>query len=323
VSESHSPPPAKSLVLLTGASGFVGRRVYPRLITAGHRVRRALQVPEGGPDEVHLPDMDANTNWSDALRGVDRVVHLAARVHQVHETSPNPEAEYRRINTEATIGLAHACAAANVHRLVFTSSILAMGSRSSRPLTEDDPCHPETPYARSKLEAERGLRAVAADTALEVVILRAPLVYGPDVRGNMERLIRLVRKGVPLPLGSVRNRRSFLFVDNFADAIVRCVDHPGAGNQTFLLSDGEDLSTADLTRRLAEISGRPARLWPFPPAVARVAGHLIGRSSDIGRLFDSLQADTSKAASLLGWQPPYTIDEGIRATFALPAPPPR
>jgi nucleoside-diphosphate-sugar epimerase len=277
---------------------------------------------EGGPDEVHLPDMDANTDWGEALRGVDRVVHLAARVHQVHETSPDPDAEYRRINTEATIGLARSCAAAGVKRLVFTSSILAMGSKSSRPFTEDDACHPETTYARSKEEAERGLRSVAAETGLEVAIVRAPLVYGPEVRGNMERLIRLIKRGVPLPLGSVRNRRSFLFVDNFADAIVLCVDHPAAGNQTFLLSDGEDLSTADLARRLMEVAGRSPRLFPFPPALARMAGGLIGRSADVSRLFDSLQADTSKAATLLGWRPPYTMDQGIRATFAASAPPP-
>lgn len=312
--------PKPGLVLLTGASGFVGRWTYRRLLDDAYQVRRALQILEGGPDEVLIPDMDGGTDWGDALHGVDCVVHLAARVHLLNDPLPDPEAEYRRVNTEATIHLARCAAAAGVRRLVFTSSILTMGSTSARPLTEEDPCLPRTPYARSKLEAERGLLTVAAKTPLEVAILRAPLVYGPEVRGNMERLIRLIQRGIPLPLGRARNRRSFIFVGNFADAIVHCVDHPSAANQVFLASDGEDVSTADLARRLMALTGRSAWLVPVPRAMARLLGHLAGRSDDVSRLFDSLQADTSKVTNLLGWRPPFTLDEGLRATFEIPHP---
>jgi nucleoside-diphosphate-sugar epimerase len=271
---------------------------------------------------VVVPDIDGETDWSAALESVDIVVHLAARVHRFDDTGPNAEAEHRRVNTDATLHLARCAAVAGARRMVFTSSILVMGPVAEAPLTEEDPCHPATPYARSKLAAETGLGEIAAETGLEVVVLRPPLVYGPGVKGNLERLIRLIERGVPLPLARATNRRSLIFVENLADAVVHCVGHPAAAGQTFLVSDGEDLSTADLARRLGEVAGRPARLVPFPVRPARALGRLIGRSADVSRLFDSLQADTAKARAVLGWQPPHTMEEGLRRTFAGEGPAP-
>jgi nucleoside-diphosphate-sugar epimerase len=303
-------------ILVTGATGFVGRALLPRLLANGRAVRAALRAPAGGlPEGVEpfrIGEIAPDTDWSGALAGVDAVVHLAARAHVLDEASGEAFALYRAINALAPLKLAEAAAAAGVRRFVFLSSVRAHGARTTgTPLTEASPLAAEDPYGRAKAEAEAGLARLARGTALQPVVLRPPLVYGAEARGNFARLVGLVGRGVPLPLGAVRNRRSVIYVGNLVDAIMRTLDHPAAAGQTFLLSDGEDVSTAELVRRIARALGRPARLIPVPPVLLRLGGALAGRSADVARLLDDLVVDGSHIRRTLGWTPPYTLDEGL------------
>lgn len=306
-------------MLVTGASGFVGAALLPALRARGHAVRAAARREIGcdADEQVRVGDLGPETDWREALAGVDAVVHLAARVHVMHDTSTDPLAEFRRSNVEGTAALARAAAASGAKRLVFVSSIKVNGEATDgRPFTERDAPDPKDPYGQSKAEAEKALAGVAGETGLEVVVLRPPLVYGPGVRANFLRLLRLADRGVPLPFGAVDNRRSMVFVGNLADAIVRCVEHPAAAGRTFLVSDGEDLSTADLIRRLARALGKRASLVPVPPALMRTAARLLGRGAEADRLLGSLRIDSSALRESLGWRPPFTVDEGLAATAA-------
>lgn len=307
-------------ILVTGASGFVGRALLPRLASEGYRVRAAVRRPDSGlpagAAPVAIGDLTDEPDWRRALAGVDAVVHLAARAHVLAERSPDAFALYHAANTIPTLRLAEAAAAAGLRRLVFISSVRVHGSRTvGAPFDEASPLAAEDPYGRSKADAERGLAEIARASGLEVVVLRPPLVYGPGARGNFARLARLVARGVALPLGAVRNRRSLVYVGNLADAIVRSVAHPAAAGRTFMVSDGEDLSTAELVRRIARALGRPPRLVPVPPALLRAAGALAGRREDVARLLDDLAVDSSLLRRALGWTPPYTLDEGLAATM--------
>jgi nucleoside-diphosphate-sugar epimerase len=230
------------------------------------------------------------------------------------EAIVNPLAEYRRVNVAGTSAFARQAAAAGVKRFVFLSSVKVNGE--SGRYTEADPPAPEDAYGISKHEAEAALRAIAKDTGMDVVIIRPPLVYGPGVRANFLALMRAVSRGIPLPLGAVNNRRSLVALGNLVDFIVTCIEHPAAANETFLLSDGEDLSTTDLIRRLAAAMGRPARLLPVPESVLIAGAALLGRRDIARRLLGTLQVDTSKAGQLLGWVPPITVDEGLRLAVA-------
>jgi nucleoside-diphosphate-sugar epimerase len=306
-------------VLVTGATGFVGTAVLPALRARGHVVRAAVrrEVDCDADEQVRVGDLSPDTDWREALAGVDAVVHLAARVHVMHDASTNPLAEFRRSNVEGTLTLARAAARASAKRLVFLSSIKVNGEATTdRAFTERDAPAPRDPYGVSKAEAEEALRGVAVETGLEVVILRPPLVYGPGVRANFLRLLRFADRGVPLPFGAVDNRRSMVFVANLADAIVRCIEHPGAAGRTFLASDGEDLSTADLIRRLAAALGKRASLVPVPPGLMRAAARLLGKGAEADRLLGSLRIDSSALRESLGWRPPFTVDEGLAATAA-------
>jgi nucleoside-diphosphate-sugar epimerase len=305
-------------VLVTGATGFVGRALVRRLLADGREVRAAVRLGATAlPREVKtalVGDIGPDTDWRAALAGVDAVVHLAARAHIVHDSSPDAHALYRAVNTLGTLRLAEAAATAGVRRFVFLSSVRVHGERSTgAPFTESSPLAATDPYGRSKAEAERGLAALAAAGGLEPVILRPPLVYGPGARGNFARLVRLVERGVPLPLGAVRNRRSLVFLGNLVDAIVLSVDHPAATRETFMVSDGEDVSTPELIRRIARVLGKSTRLIPVPPAVLRLGGRLVGRSDDVARLLDDLVVDSSRIGERLGWRPPFTLDEGLAA----------
>ena len=310
-----------SRLLVTGASGFVGRAVVQRAVGKGLALRVATrQVVSGWPGGVENAaglELAPGTDWSDALAGITDVVHCAARVHVMHDTAADPLAEFRRVNTTATLDFARQAAAAGVRRLVFLSTIFVNGVETcATPYSAEDRAAPRSPYAVSKLEAEEGLRRIAEETGLELVIVRPPLVYGPGVRGNFARLMRALQRGIPLPLGAVTNRRSLVALDNLVDLILTCVRHPNATNQTFLVSDGEDLSTTELLRRTAKALGRPARLLPVPGAALRVAATALGKRELAQRLFGSLQVDIAKTRSLLGWAPLVSVDEGLRQTAA-------
>jgi nucleoside-diphosphate-sugar epimerase len=260
-------------------------------------------------------DLDSQTDWNAALAGVDSVVHLAARVHVMHETERDPLAVFRQVNTYGTERLASQAAAAGVRRLVYVSTIKVNGEETvEAPFSERDPPQPGDAYATSKWEAEQVLMRVSKSTGMEVVIVRPPLVYGPGVRGNFLGLMRLIDKGVPLPVGSCHNRRSLLGLDNFVDFLAACVDHPAAVGEIFVLSDGEDLSTPDLIRRLAAAMGRPARLLPIRSSLLRLAARMVGRPGIYRRLCGSLQVDSSHARRMLGWVPPQTVDAGLAVT---------
>lgn len=315
----------KPLVLVTGASGFVGNALVARLAAQGrYRVRAAVRRPVDALDrraeQVRIGDLDGATDWDAALAGVHAVVHAAARVHVMQDTAAEPLQAFRTVNVDGTLQLARRAVAAGVRRLVYVSSIKVNGEVTApgRPFRADDPPAPADPYGVSKREAEDGLRALAATGALEVVIVRPPLVYGPGVRANFASLMRLVARGIPLPLGALDNRRTLVALDNLVDLIVTCLDHPAAANETFLAGDGEDLSTTDLVRRVGRALGRPARLIPVPAALLSLAARVVGRGAVAQRLCESLQVDTGKARRVLGWQPPVAVDtalEGVAAQF--------
>jgi nucleoside-diphosphate-sugar epimerase len=319
-------------VLVTGANGMVGRALCSALRARGSRVRAALRQAyrfpgSGGAilDSVVIGEIGPETSWRAALQGVGCVVHLAARVHVMRETAADPLAEYRRVNTSGTERLARMAAEAAVKRFVFVSTVKVNGEKSpptslsqggSRPFSEADSPNPQDAYGISKWEAEQALARVASGTGLEVVILRPPLVYGPGVKGNFLSLLNALYRAVPLPLGSVKNRRSLIYLGNLVDAIALCVSHPQAAGQTFLVSDGEDLSTSELIRRVADALGRPARLLPLPPALLKLAGSVTGKSGGVARLTESLRVDNSKIRAELKWSPPYSMEEGLRETAA-------
>lgn len=311
-------------VLVTGASGFVGRALCRRLRADGTRVRAALRRPEAAPagtEPFSCGEIGPDTDWSGAFDGIGAVVHLAARVHVMQETAADPAAAFDRINRDGTRRLADCAAAAGVGRFVFVSTIKVNGERTGAPGAPDafrdgDPPDPHGPYAESKWAAEQALARIAAATGITTAVLRPPLVYGPGVKGNLRALLRLCQTGLPLPLGAIDNRRSMVHVDNLADAIRACLDHPAAAGGTFLVADGTDLSTPELVRRLARALGRPARLLPVPVALLRLAGTLTGRRRVIARLVDSLSVEAGGLNARLGWRPPKTPDQGLAETAA-------
>jgi nucleoside-diphosphate-sugar epimerase len=305
------------VILITGASGFVGQALFARLVKQ-QPVRISVRAPlleETSPEtEVVRAQLSPDQDWSDALFGVSVVVHCAARVHVMNEESPDPLAEFRRVNVDGTLHLAREAAAVGVKRFVFLSSIKVNGEETAldQPFTEEDIPAPKDPYGISKYEAEEQLQQLARDTGMEVVIIRPPLVYGPGVKGNFKNLIHWMAKGIPLPLGAINNKRSFVALDNLIDLIITCLDHPAAANQVFLAGDGEDLSTTILLGKVASVLGKPARLFPVPEFFLRETARILGKQAIINRLCDSLQVDISKARRVLGWTPPVTVDEGLR-----------
>lgn len=308
-------------VLVTGANGFLGRPLCAYLTERGHAAAAAVRSRGAGVapgiDVFVTGDLAASPDLSEVLSGVQAVVHLAGRAHVMRETSVDPEAAFHRANVDATRHLAQQAALAGVRRLVFLSSVKVNGERTSdRPFTEADPPAPEDAYGRSKWAAERVLAEIALATGLDVVVMRPPLVYGPGVKGNFLRLLRLADKAVPLPLASVRNRRSLVSVWNLCSLIEVSISHPAAAGETFLASDQQDLSTPDLIRALGEGLGRPSRLLPVPPPLIRGAGRLFGRGALVARLLDSLRVDSAKATRLLGWRPAVSAGEGLRRTAA-------
>lgn len=302
------------MILVTGATGFVGKALCAELAARGRPARAVSRKP--APGCFPIGTIDENTDWSQALQGVGRVVHLAARVHVMNDQAADPLAEFRRVNVAGTLKLARQAAAAGVKRFVFASSIKVNGEATAegRPFTADDTPHPEDPYGISKMEAEQGLLQLARETGMEVAIVRPPLVYGPGVGANFRSMLRWVKRGVPLPLGGVRNRRTLVAMDNLVDLLILCLDHPGAANQVLLAGDGEDVSTPELLRRVASALGTRARLVPVPPVLLQSAAAVVGKRAVATRLCGSLQLDLAKTRRLLGWTPKVGLDEALRRT---------
>lgn len=308
-------------VLVTGANGFIGTAVCAELPRRGYCVRGVvrygLQITlQDGSECLSMEQIDTDTDWSHALRSVDSVIHLAARVHLMHDTASDPLAEFRRINVALTLNLARQAAAAGVRRFIFVSSIKVNGEVTStgQPFTAEDVPNPTDHYGISKLEAEQALLRLASETDLEVVIIRPVLVYGKGVKANFYSMMRWLLKGLPLPLGALPNRRSFVALHNLVDLIATCVQHAAAANQIFLVSDGEDLSISGLLRRTGVALRKPAKLIPVPVFLLKAGAWLIGKEAVMERLCDPLQVDITKTRRVLGWSPPVSVDEALNET---------
>lgn len=308
-----------SRILVTGANGFVGRPLCEELLHRGYQVRAALRSPgrlPAGMEAMSVGSIDGHTDWTGALQDVDTVIHLAARVHVMKDTAADPLAEYLKVNLLGTANLAQQAAHAGVKRLVYVSSIKVNGEEThgQRSYTEQDIPAPQDPYGISKWQAELSLQHIARETGLEIVIVRPPLVYGPGVKGNFISLLAAIDKGVPLPLAGARNARSLVYVGNLVDALIACANHPAAAGQTYLVSDGEDVSTATLAEKIAKALGRNSRSFYLPPWLLRAVATLLGRAEQMDRLFGSLRVSDQKIRGELGWAPPYSMEQGLRAT---------
>ena len=309
-------------LLITGATGFVGKAVCEQAVHDGLFVRGALRIRVEVPSSIEpfvVSEINVATDWGSALRDVNVIVHLAARVHVMHDTATDSLRAFRSVNVDGTLNLARQAAAVGVKRMVFISSVKVNGESTwpGRAFTEVDAPNPQDAYGQSKLEAEQGLRQLSANTGMEVVIIRPPLVYGPGVKANFAALMRVVQRGWPLPLGAVHNQRSLVALDNLVDFIVTCITHPQAANQTFLVSDGQDLSTTELVRGMAQAAGLPALLLPIPVWALQAGASLLGKGDVVKRLCGNLQVDISKARNLLGWVPPVSVDEGLKRTMTV------
>lgn len=309
-------------ILVTGSSGFVGQTLCAELVRRDYSVRAVLREPArlsiSGCEIARLSAITSSTDWTDALHGITTVIHLAARVHVMRDEAEFPLEEFRKVNLAGTERLARSAAASGVKRMVYVSSIKVNGEETigGRSYSEQDLPTPQDPYGISKWEAELALHGVAKETGLEVVIVRPPLVYGAGVKGNFEQMLRTVARGVPLPLCSVRNQRDLIYIGNLVDALIACATHPAAAGQTYLVSDGESISTRDLLWRLANAMGIPSRTFPFPLYMLKVMGKMVGKSAQVQRLLGSLRIDSGKIRRELNWLPPYTMQQGLQVTAA-------
>lgn len=315
----------RSSIAVTGANGFVGRTLVENLMSRSWDVTAVVRDPasyspaaeSGLAHVVSVGDIDKTTDWSAAIKGCDVVIHLAARAHLLNDTAADPLSEFRAVNVDGTLNLARQAANAGVRRFIFVSSIGVLGNQNKRPFCETDAPNPIEPYAVSKLEAENGLREISAETGMEFVIVRPPLVYGPNCRGNFNRLLKLVYSGVPLPFGAVDSRRSFVSVWNLSDFLVACLETPAAANRIFLVSDGVDVSLTGLLRSLACGMGKKIRLVPVPLKAIYAASALIGKKDLAKKLCGSLTVDIGFTTETLKWTVPLTVAEGLDRTARL------
>lgn len=309
-----------SRVLITGADGFVGKALCAEMFSRGWKVRASVRSREkikSLPEEIQIVETGSigpDTGWIHALDNVDLVVHLAGRVHVMKDSSSDPLSEYRIVNTAGTEKLARSAASSGVRRFIFMSTVKVNGEGREVQYCEDDIPGPLDPYGISKWEAEKIIKAIANETGMETVIIRTPMVYGPEVKANFLKLLKAVDRGIPMPVASVNNRRSIIYLGNLVDSIIACINHPGAAGQTYFVSDGEDVSTPELIRQIAEALGKPARLFQLPLFILRLAGGITGKSQAMDRLTGSLAVDSSKIRKELGWNPPFTLARGLKQT---------
>ena len=306
-------------ILITGATGFIGSALVRSLVShpsfsISAAVRDSSVPFPAGVHTFQVGELDSHCDWSRPLQGVNVVIHTAARVHVQSDNRVDSLAKCRRANVVGTLNLARQAKLAGVQRFIYLSSIKVNGEAtlSGNPFSAEHQPAPVDPYAISKYEAEKGLLESVAGVGFEIVIIRPPLVYGFGVKANFQMMMRWLDKGIPLPLGAIHNKRSFVALDNLLSLIVTCIDHPAAANQTFLVSDGEDLSTTELLQKLAHAMGKSARLIPVPVGLLEMGGTFLGRRALVQRLCGSLQVDISKTQNLLGWVPPMRVDEGLR-----------
>ena len=322
------------MILVTGAAGFVGSSLISNLLVNNYQVSAFVrEVSPLFPDAVKQisgllqdlvidfpiykgPAIEKRKQLVAVLENIDVLVHSAARVHIMGDSSADPLAEFRKVNTAGTLNLARQAADAGVKRFIFISSVKVNGemTEQGRSFRPNDEYIPDDPYGLSKYEAEQGLLAIARETGMEVVIIRPPLVYGPNVKANFASMMKWINKGIPLPFGAIHNQRSLVALDNLVNFIIHCIDHPRAANEIFLISDGEDVSTTTLLRKVADAFGKKPRLIPIPVYLMTFAAKLIGKGDVANRLFGSLQVDSSKARDLLGWKPVTTMDEQLKKT---------
>jgi len=306
-------------ILITGANGSIGRALCERMLGENFRVHGAIRpgkaslLPEG-VEVAHIDSVDGDTDWKNTLEGVNTVVHLAAHVHIMKDSSSNPFAEYHKVNVMGSERLALTAAEYGVKLFIFMSSIKVNGEENVRAYKEEDAPAPKDSYGISKMQAEKRIKQIAADSGMDLVILRPPLVFGPGVKANFLELMKIVDKGTPLPLAKVDNRRSFIYIENLVDAVLTCIKHSGSAGQTYFISNDEDVSTSELIRKIASALNKPARLFPFPKLLLFILGRLIGKGPVVDRLIGSLTVDISKIKQDLGWIPPFTMEYGLQKT---------
>lgn len=311
----------KPLLLITGANGFVGRALCKEALAHGFQIRGATRKKSqlgNGIHNVIVGDVDDATDWIDAIKDIEVVIHLAARVHVMHDTVVDPLAEFRKINLLGTEHLARTAAACGVKRFIYVSSIKVNGEETTddHAYSESDQPMPQDFYGLSKWEAEQVLYRISQETGLEVVIIRPPLIYGPNVKGNFAQMLNIVSRGIPLPFGSVKNQRDLIYVGNLVDVLITCATNPVAAGKTYLVSDGEAISTPDLLRHLANAMDISSRVFLFPPSLLKLIGKMTGKAGQMARLLGCLQVDSGKIRRELNWKPPYTLIEGLQKTVA-------
>lgn len=311
-------------ILITGATGFIGSQILDLLHKDGRyspvAAVRKKQFPGFKEKTVEIGEISAHTDWQEALKDCTVVIHAAARVHVLNEQSSDPLAEFRRVNVDGTLNLARQAAKARVRRFIFISSIKVNGEETfeGHPYSADEVPAPIDPYGISKYEAEQGLRALAIETGMEIVIIRPPLVYGAGVKGNFQTMIKWLKKSIPLPLGSINNKRSFVAVENLVSLIMTCIEHPRAANEVFLVSDDQDLSTSELLEKMGHVLERPVYLLHVPYWLINSVAQIIGKKAIVQRLFGFLQVDISKTKQLLNWNPPMDINDALFKTVQAP-----
>ncbi len=304
-------------LLITGANGFIGSALCSKLFDVGHFVRSAVRSKKKitnlkAVESVEVGEVSLTTDWSQALEGVEVIIHLVSSADRFYDKTRDSLSKFRSVNVEGTKCLANAAVQAGIKRFIYISSIKVNGEETGSPYTENSFCAPQDSYGLSKWEAEQELKMISAGTGMEIVILRPPMVYGTPAKSNFLRLVSLIKSGVPLPFACINNRRSMIYLGNLIDAIGLCVKKKEAANQTFLVSDGEDVSTPQLIRLIAMKMNIKPRVIPFPPILLKTAGKFFGKYAEVHRLISSLQIDSSKIRSMLRWKPPFSLEEGIK-----------